>query len=220
VRTSAVVLLIVAGALYPVAADCQTAQATATQGGWNLSTRGDVTVDFERATSGSTVFAGQTIHTGRDGAALISVPQRGTIFIAPDSTAKIANKNNQFVSLLEGTVGVNSFINGIIVVGGGAYTVVPEVTTATTYEVDQGLSGSASVSCLSGSIRVTSSAGVTLLTVRAGDEAVIPVDSAPAISSGAPTARNRLRLEYLLLAGAAAFAAYGVERAVVSSSAP
>jgi hypothetical protein len=194
------------------------AQVSDTQNGWNLVTRGEVKVDDIPTISGSAIFTGQTVQTGQDGAATISVPGRGIIFLAPDTALRIVADGDQFAVLLAGAVGVNSLIGGGLAIRVRTYAVIPEKTSATTYEVDQDLSGSGSVFCLTGSLQVVYGSGGGLLTVRAGDSAIVPVDKPPRLGGPVPAARRRS--EFFLIAAVGAATGVVFFRAVVSPTIP
>lgn len=222
-NVTVVFLLIATSALGAAAAERKSAQESIARRGWNLTTRGVVKVDGQPAVSGVTVSAGQIVSTDPDGVAMISVPGRGTIFIAPKTTVKIVGDGNKFALLFGGTAGVNSFISGELAIGGETYSVVPDKTSATTYQIEQGLSGPPSVFCLNGSVKILSATGTALLT--AGDMAKV-TPNAPVTVSGnpVPTGRSRRPLEYILLAVGAAgglgAAALLEGHAMVSPSSP
>jgi hypothetical protein len=154
--SSAICLLALAGFCAPLRA----AQNTQKQPLGALQATGHVTVNGNAVQGAQTIFSGDALQTGADGAASVDMPEVGTFTIAANT--EISFPASKFLaSLQHGTVGLHASQGARTVeVQFGNYLVfVPEYETEATAAVTVAADGSARVECQLGSVGVTAIEG-------------------------------------------------------------
>lgn len=225
---------IVASAALILPGDLHAAQRDAVGG---LEVRGAVYVNDQAAVSGMTVFAGDTIRTGSDGAASVVVAGRGSLILAAGTEITLSEERRFLAILNRGAVGLRALPSvrsfGIRV---GDFVVAPSPEAEATAEIERAADGSARVRCAEGSVGVIPLEGAGSLFLGAGESATISADgrlartgapsSAPPPPPAPPQRRGaRTGIIIAVAGGGAAAAAFALSRgkkeaAPVSPSVP
>jgi hypothetical protein len=192
------------------------AQVPATQGLGFLQVSGQVSVNGMQAADGQTIFPGDTVRTGADGAAAFNLPNVGALTI--ERQTEISFRTSQSIATMkQGTVDVRSFQDGAkLDVQFGKFvlfTTSPESTGILTVDAN----GAARVECRSGSIGVTAVVGAAAVVLQPGqsvrigtDGTMQNVESAPGASvpatqaPGTAPAAKKSRTTYYILGAAGA----------------
>lgn len=206
-----------------------------------LRTSGEVFVNESPVSGDLTLFAGDTLRTGADGAAGLSVPGRGVLTIGSQTQISFPPSwpaSRYFVTVKRGSVGLRSLVgakNFQVHVGNFVVVPVPETEAGAEIEVDG--EGAARITCKAGSVGVVAlegEAATFLLPNRAVaisaegklQEAEMARPAAPE-APVPPAAKKKSRAGYIVLvvvgggvAGAAVALASRKEQAAVSPSSP
>lgn len=154
-----------------------------------LNTSGEVYLGNMRVTvAESAIFVGETLRTGPDGAARVSVPGRGVLTVASQSRISFVESPRYFAELQQGSVGWRALAGASnFQLRFGNFTVVPFGEGEAAAVVELAADGSATVSCSAGSIGVIELEGPHALFLDAGGLATVSVEGA--LRRGAPAER-------------------------------
>jgi hypothetical protein len=189
------------------------------QNGWSITVRGDVKIDGGPTAPEDTVFTGQTVQTGPAGGALVSVPGRGSLFLAPNTSVRIDDSSDHFATLFVGRAGVNSFIGGAgLAINACSYTVKPHPETPSTVQIERDSTDLVSIASLVGRVDILTKTGIYITSLEAGTESTMSPDNPPKVNRSAPAGRNRFL--YIGLGAGAAVAGVVIWRAQVSPTSP
>jgi len=199
----------------------------------SLSTVGEVRVNDSQAPAESTIFSGDTVHTGQDGTATFTTSGKGSLKIFPGSLVGFPG-NPQYVadlksgmvvmSSLSGSTGISLRVGNHVVIG---------VTAGeqSTSKIEAALDGSFLISCLDGSVGVIPLEGPNGLFIQAGQfvrispggdlaavekpaAAPVPASTPPVAPAGGTTTASTSHLGWILLAvGGGAGAAIAAAKA-------
>jgi ferric-dicitrate binding protein FerR (iron transport regulator) len=183
-----------------------------------LQATGGVLVNNAPFEGESTVFIGDTLETGANGAASITIAGRGRLILAARTQVILTGAPRYLVSLEVGTLGLNAQADAqSFQVRVGKFLVVPSPGVAATAEIERAADGSARISCMGGSVGVIEMEGADVVFLRAGQSARISADGvfsvstpstpAPAAEKPPPTIQKggrRTGLIVLLVAGGGA----------------
>ena len=142
----------------------------------SLSKIGEVYVNDQPVRAAeSTIFSGDRLRTGENGVASFAASGRGTLKFSPNTFAVFTGTDQYVADLRSGTVVVSSFSGPSgLALRVGDYVVVPAVQEQqTTAKVERSVVGSASVSCLEGSMSVISRQGAAGILLQAGQSSTI-----------------------------------------------
>ena len=142
-----------------------------------LRATGDVRMNGNPISGDATIFAGDTLRTGPNGAAGVSVAGRGTLTLAAESEMAFPASPRFLASLRSGSAGLRALagaFNFQLQVGGFSLVPSPQVESAA--EIVRRADGSAQISCISGSFGVIELEGNQTLFLNAGETAVISAD--------------------------------------------
>jgi ferric-dicitrate binding protein FerR (iron transport regulator) len=179
--------LIVAGVCLASGAWAQTPKAKNEAVG-SLQATGEVYVNDMRAADGQTIYAGDVVRTGPDGAAALTIPGRGTVTVAADT--EVSFRASVYLGeLKKGTVAIHSFQAtrdfDIDTPNFLAYAPFSAADVAGTITVGEG--GTGRVECRIGSIGVSSGKDSGALFLNAGQSVGIDAKGQlGAIESAAP----------------------------------
>jgi hypothetical protein len=196
----------------------------------SLSTVGEVRVNDAQPPAESTIFSGDTVHTGQDGTATFTTSGKGSLKIFPGSLVGFPG-NPQYVAELKSGMVVMSSLSGStgisLRVGNYVVTGVTEGEQSTS-KIEAALDGSFLISCLDGSVGVIPLDGANGLFIQAGQFVRIspagelaavekpPAAAAPPPStpSSVPSATSSSHIGWILLAvGGGAGAAIAAAKA-------
>jgi hypothetical protein len=214
----------------------QEAQAqTAPQRLGSLQASGEVSLNGLRASQGQTVFPGDAVHTGADGAAVLTVPGSGILDIGAETQISI-RIDQYFATLKQGTVAIRSFAgaNNLEIRFGNFLLYIPsaETPSAATLTVDK--DGVARAECRAGSVGVTAIQGASAAILHFGQAVIIGSDgriqnvepnatvpSAQGATQGtAPALSGRKRRAAFIIVGVAAAGSTGAAIALLHKSSP
>jgi ferric-dicitrate binding protein FerR (iron transport regulator) len=155
-----------------------------------LRATGEVYVNDARVTGDLTLFVGDRVRTGADGAAGLSIAGRGTLTIARQTQITFASTTRYVGSLQSGTLALRSVPGARnFQIRLGNFTVVPNEEVATSAQIDHAADGSAQVRCLSGSVAVIPLEGEAASFLEPGHAAQISADGKIQTVSPAPAAQ-------------------------------
>lgn len=184
-----------------------------------LNTSGEVYLDNARVTTAeSTIFVGETLRTGPDGAARIAVAGRGSLTLASQSRISFEPSPRYFAELQQGSVGWRALAGARdFQLRFGNFTVVPFREDEAAAVVELAADGSAKLSCMAGSIGVIALEGPQSLFLETGGVATVSAqgalqrgaESLPGPPAPAAKKRNR-RYVWIGLAGGGVVAAAAV----------
>lgn len=139
-----------------------------------LQVTGSVSVGGTPTTAETTVFVGDVIRTGADGAARITVAGSGTLILSAQTELALSGAPRYLATLRGGVLGIYSLTGARnFQVRVGNYLVVPAPDAPATAEVRLAADGSAEVACQSGSVGVIALEGEDVLFLRPGQTARI-----------------------------------------------
>lgn len=152
-----------------------------------LEGRGEVYVNGVRVEGQTTVFAGDTVRTGSDGAAGITVAGRGMLILAAQTELSLAAQPRFLAELQRGTVGQRSLENAQgFQVRVGPFVVLPATESASAAELQRAIDGSARISCTAGSVFVLALEGDDFVFLRPGQSASISAQGLLSVAEGTP----------------------------------
>jgi hypothetical protein len=152
-----------------------------------LRATGEVYVNDSRVTGESTVFIGDALRTGADGAARLTVSGRGSLIASSQTRLVFQADPRYFATLQQGSVGLRSLTaakNFQLRVG--SFAVVPDPAAEAAAEVELAADGSARINCTEGSVGVIELEGSQSLFCHAGEVATISPEGT--LQTGAPRA--------------------------------
>lgn len=198
------------------APDAAWAQTPAGQTLGFLQLTGEVGVNGMSAANGQTIFSGDTLRTGADGAAVFNLPDVGTLTI--EKQTDISFHTGQSVATLkQGTVDIRSLQAGtnLDVQFGRFLLFTSAVGSAGILTVDA--NGAARIECRSGSIGITAVGGPQAVFLQPGQsvniaadgtvqkvESAAPGTPAPTPAPGTAPAAKKSRTAYYILGAAGA----------------
>ena len=139
-----------------------------------LQVTGPVLVSGTPTTAETTVFVGDVIRTGADGAARITVAGSGTLILSGQTELALSGAPRYLATLRGGVLGIYSLTGARnFQVRVGNYLVVPAPDAPATAEVRLAADGSAQITCQSGSVGVIALEGEEVLFLRPGQTARI-----------------------------------------------
>ncbi len=201
-----------------------------------LRVTGEVRVNESQVTGDWTLFAGDRVRTGVDGAAAISVSGRGTLLVEPRSVLRFPDHPQFLAEIEQGRVTLRSLADARgFAIRIGNYAAVPVAPAESVTEIERAPDGSATITCRAGAVGLIELEGPGSLFVNAGQTVSVLPDGtvqkpvAPAPTTGpaeAPPGTRRRGWLALVLVGAgaggavAALAGRGGERQPVSPSVP
>jgi hypothetical protein len=148
------------------------AQATGRQAIGSLQTRGSVSVEGIPATSEVSLYPGDTVRTGADGAGSFVMPNRGTLVIGANTEitflsgapgARLASLHRGNIALRLGAQESNTTIEL------GKFALTTEANNPASAEIDMSADGSAHVRCLGGSVGVIEVEGMQAIFLKPGE---------------------------------------------------
>lgn len=206
-----------------------------------LRTSGEVFVNESLVSGDLTLFVGDTLRTGADGAAGLNVPGRGVLTIGAQTQISFPPSwpaSRYFVTVKRGSVGLRSLVGAKnFQVQVGKFVVVPVPETEAGAEIEVDAEGSARITCKAGSVGVVAlegEAATFLLPNRAVaisaegklQEAEVALPAAPE-APVPPAAKKKSHAGYVILAvvgggaaGAAVALASRKQQAPASPSVP
>lgn len=135
----------------------------------SLQVTGQVMVSGTPVTAETTVFVGDVIRTGADGAARLSVAGHGTLILAAQTELALSGAPRYLATLRGGVLGIQSLAGARnFQVRVGNFLVVPAPDAPATAEVRLAPDGSAQIACQNGSVGVLALEGEEVLFLRAG----------------------------------------------------
>jgi hypothetical protein len=194
----------------------------------SLQSRGEVFVGGVPATSEVTLFPGEVIRTGDDGAANLAIRDRGLLVIAANTEIAFppGQSGGPLASLHSGIIALRLSAKAMptsIELGKIALTTASN--TAAAAEVEMSADASAHVRCLAGSVGLIAVKSVQPVFLKPGEEATTSADGkiavigADASAAGIPAAAGTSKAASIaLLAGGGAAA--GVAALITVSHAP
>lgn len=157
----------------------------------SLQVTGQVMISGTPITADTTVFIGDVIRTGSDGAARVTVAGNGTLILAAQTELALSGAPRYLATLRGGVLGIQSLEGARnFQVRVGNFLVVPAPDAPATAEVRLAPDGSAQITCQSGSVGVIALEGEEVLFLRAGQTARIT--STGALVPPEPPAPTRL----------------------------
>ncbi len=191
-----------------------------------LQVTGSVSVGGTPTTAETTVFVGDVIRTGADGAARITVAGSGTLILSAQTELALSGAPRYLATLRGGVLGIYSLTGARnFQVRVGNYLVVPAPDAPATAEVRLVADGSAEIACQSGSVGVIALEGEDVLFLRSGQtaritsagtlaqpEAPAPTQPPPPGPSGGGGGKNKGVIIAVLVGGGAAGAALALSR--------
>ncbi len=165
----------------------QASQAPERQPLGALRTTGEAYVNDSRVTAESTVFIGDTLRTGADGAARLTVSGRGSLIASSQTRIVFEADPRYFASLQQGSAGLRSLTGAKnFQLRVGHFTVVPDPSGEAAAEVELVADGSTRITCTAGSVGVIDLEGPQSAFLHAGETAAISAEGA--LQAGAPGA--------------------------------
>jgi hypothetical protein len=193
-----------------------------------LRTTGEAYVNDSRVSGESTVFIGDTLRTGADGAARLTVSGRGSVIASSQTRVVFEADPRYFATLLQGSAGLRSLTGAKnFQLRAGHFTVVPDPSGEAAAEVELVADGSTRVTCTAGSVGVIDLEGPQSAFLHAGETATIlpegalqtgapptptpgaPTPGAPTPTAPPPTAKKKSRTGLYVLLGLAGAGAAG-----------
>jgi hypothetical protein len=140
----------------------------------SLQVTGQVMISGTPVTAETTVFVGDVLRTGADGAARVTVAGNGTLILAAQTELALSGAPRYLATLRGGVLGIQSLEGARnFQVRVGNFLVVPAPDAPATAEVRLAADGSAQIACQSGSVGVIALEGEEVLFLRAGQTARI-----------------------------------------------
>src|SRR5256885_2463734 len=174
-------------------AQAQPAQAPQSIG--SISSTESVSINGAPAPPDATIFPGDTVSTGANGTATVSISGKGAIKLASNSEISFAPDPRYTGELKAGTAVLNSFGGATdISVRAGTYVVAPVIQSQqSASKIERQTDGSFTISCLDGSVGLIPLEGATGRVLQSGQavkllvsgqlEAAVPGEATP----GTPT---------------------------------
>ncbi len=192
----------------------------------SLTARGEVYINQLRISGEVTVFSGDTLRTGADGVADLTVVKQGVLNITPQSQISFEQTPRYFASLDHGTVGLRALQDAEnFQIRIGRYVIVPVPGAEAAVAIERSSDGSSQLRCLSGSVGVFALEAEESVFVHVGEELKIPANgplpaSAVAIATPqgtapVPAAKKKSAKPFIILGvvgGAAGAAAAALTR--------
>jgi len=139
-----------------------------------LTVTGPVLLSGTPITGETTVFVGDVIRTGPDGAARITVAGNGTLILSGQTELSLSGAPRYLTTLRAGVLGIQSLEGARnFQVRVGNYLVVPAPDAPAVAEIRLAPDGSAQITCQSGSVGVIALEGEEVLFLRPGQTAGI-----------------------------------------------
>src|SRR5256885_12027973 len=173
----------------------QQAPAQAPQSIGSISSTESVSINGAPAPPDATIFPGDTVSTGANGTATVSISGKGAIKLASNSEIYFAPDPRYTGELKAGTAVLNSFGGATdISVRAGTYVVAPVIQSQqSASKIERQTDGSFTISCLDGSVGLIPLEGATGRVLQSGQavkllvsgqlEAAVPGEATP----GTPT---------------------------------
>lgn len=163
----------------------------------SLEVRGAVSINNQPAVSGTTVFVGDTIRTGADGAASVMVAGRGMLIVAAETELTLSAQPRFLAILDRGTLGLRAQADARgFSIRVGNFVVVPSPEAEATAEIERAADGSAQVRCTAGSVGVIALEGEETVFLQPGQGAnisaagrltrAVPPQPAPTVPAPTP----------------------------------
>ena len=193
----------------------------------SLTSTGEVYVNKTQAPPESTIFAGDSLHTG-EGSATFTMSGRGDLKISRQTELVFSDGSQYAAELKSGTVILDSSNgpSGVTLLAGG-YVVVPAVhDQVTSARIDGPNKGSFRVSSLNGTVAIVDMQGNSGRVLQSGESASISTQGVSATPTPAVSSGHQKRWILLgvagggAVAGIAAAAAHGGGKQSVSPSSP
>jgi hypothetical protein len=190
------------------------AQTPTTEPLGSLQTSGEVYLNSLRATGSATVFPGDAVRTGADGAATFTSPGVGLLTLAPQSEIDFRGAP-VLGTLKQGTVGIRSLQAGqnLEIQFGSSVLYLPPPGAESVATITVAADGSARVECRMGAVGLRSVSGGQLLVLNSGfavgvgaDGKVQKVEPVGAVSTAqiSGSGPRSYLLEYVLIGAAGA----------------
>ncbi len=152
-----------------------------------LRTTGEAYVNDLRVTGESTIFIGDTLRTGPDGAARVTVSGRGSLVVSSQTRISFVADPRYFATLQQGSVGLRSLTGAKnFQLRVGSFSVVPDPGAEAAAEVELAADGSARINCTEGSVGVIELEGTQSVFLPPGGTTTISAEGA--LQAGAPGA--------------------------------
>jgi hypothetical protein len=220
------------------------AQTRAARALGSMQTVGEVYLNGMRAAGEQALFPGDTLRTGADGVAALTLPGVGVFNMEPQTEISFGT-GLYLATLKQGTVGVRSFQSGknLDIQFGKIVMYLPSFELEAAGTVTVGADGAARVDCHAGSVGLTAIEGTEAVSLYPGESAEISADgkfqkvqpvapAAPGSAGQTPgttqPAGKRSRAAYIILGavavgggtGAALALSHKASRQPVSPSVP
>jgi len=181
-------LLIILVSLQVLWADPSLAsQTTSQQPLGSLSAIGEVYVNEAHVSGEVTIFVGDSLRTGADGAASLTVSGRGMLIVASRTEVSFAPSPRYFAELRHGVAEFRTLIGATnFELRTGNFIVVPASEPEAAADIERAPDGTTKMTCTKGSIGVISLEGPESIFLRPGEGATISPDGR--LSTTAPQA--------------------------------
>ncbi len=158
----------------------------------SLSATGEVYLNGARVSGEVTLFVGDSLRTGADGAASVTVSGRGMLIVAKQTEVSFASEPRYFAELRHGAVGFRSLVGARnFALRIGCFIVVPVTDTEVAADIERAPDGTTRVNCTKGSLGMVSVEGPESIFLHPGEVANISPEcrlSTTALVPGAPPA--------------------------------
>lgn len=153
------------------------AQTSGPQAIGALEAEGSVSVNGTPAAAGVTIYPGDTIRTAANGAAVLTMPDRGSLVIAADSEITFfpSGRGAHFASLRRGSIGLRVLPEALeTTIELGNFVLRP--VSGGTAGAEMSADGSVHVRCVAGSFGVIEMRGEQSVFLHLGEEAEVSAD--------------------------------------------
>ncbi len=140
----------------------------------SLTTTGEVYVNGLRVSGEVTIFVGDALRTGADGAASLTVSGRGMLIFASQSEVSFAPSTRYFAELRRGSAGFRPLAGATnFELRVGCVILVPPADTEATADIERAPDGTWRVTSMTGLIGVISLEGPESIFLRPGEVATV-----------------------------------------------
>jgi hypothetical protein len=192
------------------------AQKPAARALGSIQATGEIYLNGMRAAGEQTLFAGDTVRTGADGVAALTLPGVGILNMGPQTEISFGT-GRYLATLKQGTIGVRSFqsVENLDIQFGKIVMYLPSFEPEAAGTVTVGADGTALVECRAGSVGLTAIEGTEAVSLHPGESEEISADGkfrkveavappAPASTGQAPAppqaaGKRRSRSGYIIL---------------------
>jgi hypothetical protein len=152
------------------------AQTVDHKGIGSVQIQGSVLLNGTAGVTGATVFAGDSVRTGADGSALVNLPGRGSMVVAPNSDITFPNIaiGSHFVALHKGKIAFRILPEASETTAEfGKLVLRPVIGQGVEFDIEIAGDGSAIIRCTSGSVGIIEIQGANSTFLNAGQSAKI-----------------------------------------------